>query len=237
MNLPESLLDRMNEIINVLKDLDYVLAVIGLGSTGNNQKRLDKYSDLDFFIIVEQNKKEYLLTNLYWLESVQKLKYIFRNTIDGYKALFNDNIFIEFSIFSIKEFTNISYKDAKILWQNSSIKNQIPIENKKHELNTNIEWITGELITNLYIGLMRFFRGEKLSAYKFVNSYAIDRLVELIRVKDPRKSQEELDTFALERRFEFDYPEYSVVFKSLLLSYDETPKACKDILQLVKTLV
>ena len=147
----------MNEIINVLKDLDYVLAIIGLGSTGNDQKRLDKYSDLDFFIIVEPDKKEYLLTNLFLLESVQKSKFIFRNTIDGYKALFIDNIFIEFAIFFFEELTNISYKDAKILWQYSSIKTKIPIENKKHELNTNIEWITEELVTNLYVGLLRFF--------------------------------------------------------------------------------
>ena len=41
----------------------------------------------------------------------------------------------------------------------------------------------GEALTNLYVGMAREKRGEKLSAMRFIQGYAVDRLLELAEYK------------------------------------------------------
>ncbi len=42
-----------------------------------------------------------------------------------------------------------------------------------------MDWLLGEALTNLYVGLQRELRGERLSAMRFIQGYALDRLVAL----------------------------------------------------------
>jgi len=49
------LLKRFHEIIHLNKDKEEVLALIGLGSM-HDTSRLDDFSDIDFFIIVQDEK-------------------------------------------------------------------------------------------------------------------------------------------------------------------------------------
>ncbi len=90
MNTKQSLLNRLNEIGESLKDSKHALAIIGLGSIGIELERLDEYSDLDFFAIVENGYKEEYINNLSWLSKICPIAYKFRNTKDGYKLLFED---------------------------------------------------------------------------------------------------------------------------------------------------
>ena len=55
--------------------------------------RIDIYSDLDFFAIVEEGYKQAYIDSLEWLGDVHPIAYQFRNTVDGYKLLFADGIF------------------------------------------------------------------------------------------------------------------------------------------------
>ena len=41
------------------------------------------------------------------------------------------------------------------------------------------EWLLGEALTNLYIGLCRERRGEHLAALRLIQGYAVDRILEL----------------------------------------------------------
>ena len=49
----EILISRLNEIGSSLARSEKVIALIGLGSVGLEVDRLDDYSDLDFFAVVE----------------------------------------------------------------------------------------------------------------------------------------------------------------------------------------
>src|SRR5688500_13710352 len=49
---PELLLERLNQIARSLAASGSGLALIGLGSVGEERERLDAWSDLDFFAIV-----------------------------------------------------------------------------------------------------------------------------------------------------------------------------------------
>lgn len=54
---PEQLLARLDDIGVALLRSGHALALIGLGSAGLERHRLDQYSDLDFFVIVEPAHK------------------------------------------------------------------------------------------------------------------------------------------------------------------------------------
>ena len=45
-----ALLHRLNEIAKSIEKSQKALALLGLGSIGKEQERLDEYSDLDFFV-------------------------------------------------------------------------------------------------------------------------------------------------------------------------------------------
>jgi hypothetical protein len=65
--------------------------------------------------------------------------------------------------------------------------------------------VVGEAITNLYVGMGRDKRGEKLSAMRFIQGYAVDRLLELAETIEPEQDVTR-DIFANERRFEARHP-------------------------------
>src|ERR1035438_7712414 len=89
------LVARLNDIGHSLENTGYALALIGLGSVGIELERLDGYSDLDFFAIVEDGHKQRFIQNLNWLSAVCPIAYHFQNTPDGHKLLFSDGVFCE----------------------------------------------------------------------------------------------------------------------------------------------
>jgi hypothetical protein len=60
--------------------------------------RLDQYSDLDFFSIVERGYKGAFIENLAWLEAVCPISCAFQNTHDSQKVLFTDGVFVGFAV-------------------------------------------------------------------------------------------------------------------------------------------
>lgn len=87
----------------------------------------------------------------------------------------------------------------------------------------------GEAITNLYVGLCRYHRGEKLSAARFIQQYAVDRVLDLasrIEAAQPGHA----DPFTLERRFEQRYPTTAAALPMLVQGYDRSPASALAIL-------
>ena len=99
-NRKVALLDRLEAIGRAVAASGRGLALLGLGSVGQEQERLDAYSDLDFFVIARPGEKAYFLDSLTWLETVQPVVFSFQNTDDGHKLLFADGIFCETAVFT-----------------------------------------------------------------------------------------------------------------------------------------
>ena len=173
------LLTRLEAIGESLKASGQALALIGLGSSGLERERLDEFSDLDFFAIVETGAKERYLLDLSWIEAICPVAYRFQNTIDGYKLLFEDGIFCEFAVFELEELKGIPYAAGKVIWKQPWVADEIAIPSKQTPpaAKNSAEWLLGEALTNLYVGLCRYHRGEKLSAARFIQQYALDRLL------------------------------------------------------------
>jgi hypothetical protein len=95
------------------------------------------------------------------------------------------------------------------------------------------DWLIGEALSNLYIGLERYKRGEKLSAYRFVQVLAVDRILELAK-RFEEEQPSFTDPFAGERRFEERFPGVAKVLPQLMLGYEATQASARNILTLLE---
>lgn len=225
---PSALLSRLSEIGQALARSGHALALIGLGSVGQETDRLDAYSDLDFFVIVKAGHKAAYLADLGWLSAPAPLAYAFMNTADGYKALYADGIFCEFAVFEPAELTQIPFAPGRVVWQDPAAPNDLhlPAYRPAPPQPRSTEWLVGEALTNLYVGLGRYARGEKLSAFRFVQSYAVDRVIDLL-TRDVPAASGHADLFSGERRLEQRYPDFAPTLAALMPGYDYTPQAAR----------
>jgi len=232
MKKTDLLLRRLDEIGHSLAQSGHGLALIGLGSCGRELERLDDYSDLDFFAIVEDGHKQRYIDNLDWLRRIEPLAYAFQNTPDGHKILFRDGVFCEFAVFEIAELRLIPFAAGRIVWKRPFVEDSIAIPAGSAlaaPAARTEDWLLGEALTNLYVGLCRYRRGEKLSAARFVQQFAVDRLIELHELKTPGDSTGK-DPFSSERRLERRHPELSSLLPRFAQGYQRTPESAIAIL-------
>jgi hypothetical protein len=230
----EQLLARLNAIGESLKNSGQALALLGLGSVGDEVSRIDDYSDLDFFAIVREGSKARFLNRLDWLESIHPIAYAFQNTPDGYKLLFADDIFCEYAIFEPHELPAIPFAVGRIIWKVPDFDESlaIPSGHTPSPLESTVEWLLGECLTNLYVGLMRLKRGEVLSAQRFIQHYAANRVLELAaQIETP--TEVPADQFSIERRFEVRYPQTAAHLPEFVQGYDRSHESACAILGFV----
>jgi len=235
MNTPHSLLARLDAIGHSLEKSGHALALIGLGSVGVEVERLDAYSDLDFFAIVKNDYKQDYIQNLEWLSSLCPIAYCFRNSPDGYKLLFQDGIFCEFAVFEQVELQSISFARGRIVWKQPWVEDTIcvPVVATPSPSAQTVEWLVGEALTNLYVGLGRFRRGEKLSAARFIQNYAVDRILEL-SVRLEQETDVPKDRFTQDRRFEQRFPGVSQNLPNFVQGYERSYESALAILEFLE---
>ena len=230
MKTPQQLLERLDAIGESLKESGNALALLGLGSVGTETTRLDSYSDLDFFAIVREGFKTRYIDQLDWLSNIQPVAYAFRNTGDGYKVLFEDGIFCEFAVFEPQEMVVIPFSAGRIVWKADDFDesictpSELPIVSQKP-----VEFRLGEALTNLYVGMGRYRRGEKLSAARFIQNYAVDQILNLaaqIETEQPAL----VDLYNVERRFEQRFPDIASYLPTFVQGYERSPQSALTIL-------
>ncbi|HEV2238506.1 MAG TPA: hypothetical protein VGR57_17745, partial [Ktedonobacterales bacterium] len=96
------------------------------------------------------------------------------------------------------------------------------------------EWLLGELLSNLYIGLCRWHRGEQLTAMHFIQVYAVEKLVELAPSFESPAPEVSADPFAVARRFERRYPETARHLPEFLRGYAGTVESARAILGFIE---
>lgn len=228
---PRLLLARLDEIARSLAHSGHALALIGLGSVGLDLSRLDSFSDLDFFVLVEPGYKHAYLENLGWLSVICPIDYWFANTVDGCKLLFADGIFCEFAVFEPQELQAVPFAPGRIVWKQPQVPASVglpsyaPVLSPKRDL----EWLLGETLTNILVGLQREQRGERLSAMRFIQGHALDRLLELaeyIEIEQPAQK----DNFSNDRRFEQRFPGVASQISACLQGYERNRESALAIL-------
>lgn len=229
------LLPRLYDIGQSLKATRQALALIALGSVGAELDRLDDYSHLCFLVVVEPGQKQAYLAHLNWLDSVCPIEYSFQQTPNGYKALLADGNFCEFSILEPHELGQTPYSGARIVWHDPDFDEALCLgcQPKEPPPANTLEWNLGEALTNLYVGLCRYRRGEKLSAARFVQGYALDRLVEISHLVESEQPAHK-DIFTPERRYEQRFPLTAQHLNEFMPGYERTPEAAKAILSFLE---
>lgn len=209
------------------------LALLGLGSAGLERERLDEWSDLDFFAIVEAGRKPAYLADLAWLEGGCRLSWRFANTKDGFKLLYEDGIFAEMAVFEPAELAAVPYSPGRLVWAREGFdRAMLEPRNTSGRAWTppSIEHAAGELLSCLYVALCRFRRGEKLSAWRFAQVYCLDRFLELLEMLEPDAGRQGQDPYSRDRRFEARFPGEAERLGEFLRGYEGTPAAVLSLL-------
>lgn len=138
------------------------------------EERLDEWSDIDFFAIVRKGSKQRFLDDPCWLDRCAPVAYRFRNTKDGFKLLWADGIFGEMAVFESQELEAIPYSEGKVWWHREGFDPEVlkPKNSVGHAWTPpSPEFCAGELLTCLHVGLCRWNRGERLSAWSFLSGW------------------------------------------------------------------
>ncbi|AEI42891.1 hypothetical protein [Paenibacillus mucilaginosus] len=236
MSKTEKLLKRLDEIGKVLERKGGAEMLLGLGSVGMETERLDEYSDLDFFVIVKPGYKERYIRQLDWLEEVYPLAYSFRNTDDGCKILFDDGIYGEYAIFEERELESCHYAEGRVVWKAPSytrVDFAKPSRPAPRLIEDSLDHPLNEALTNLYVGLGRYARGEKLTATRFVQSYAVGSILSVLHLLETEEPYFP-DVFGLERRLEKRYPRFAANLGEMIQGYDRVPESALCILQYIE---
>ncbi len=232
---PALLLARIDKIGASLAASGHALALIALGSIGRDTHRLDAWSDLDFFAIVEPGHKARYLDRLDWLAAAHPLAWHFQNTRDGHKALMADGVFCEFAVFEPAELEAVPFAPGRVVWKRDGIDDTIALPRRPlpDARLPDEAWIVGEALSNLLVGLQRWHRGEKLAAMRMVQSHALDRLIELdaLRQAQAGAGAGGADPFNRERRVEQRQPALRDDLPRIAVGYERTPESALALLQ------
>jgi len=213
------MLQRLDDLADHLATRPDTLALLGLGSAGIEHDRMDEHSDLDFFVIVTDGAVASYVDSIDWLATVSPVAYGFANVRNGRKVLFADGVFAEYGVFTLGELSELSYAGARVVWQRSGTPSDLagygrppagpPFETVEFHLN--------EALTNLYVGLHRELRGERLTAARFIQGYAVDRAIALLNLA---RSGVGRDPFDGSRRVEQAYAASELPLADLVPGYE-----------------
>ncbi len=113
-----------------------------------------------------------------------------------------DGLFVELAVFSVEELARIPFAAARVVRRRADAPD--------HLLDTEavapappfdtVEFHLGEALTNLYVGLHRELRGERLTAPRFIQGHAVDRAISLLRLAGSAPGRR--DVFDPSRRVE-----------------------------------
>lgn len=225
-DVPQRLLQRLDDLGHVLAQRGDAMALLGLGSVGVDLGRLDDHSDLDFFVVVDHGAKQRYLDSIDWLEELHPVVFSFRNSVDGRKALFADGLFAEYAIFTLDELRRASYPPGRIVWQRGDapaglessgrVPGPSPYDNAQYQVN--------EALTNLYVGLHRDLRGERLSALRLIQVHAVDRVLTFLDLTEPGTGAQQ-DVFATDRGAERRFGADVLPLARFVVGYDHNRDA------------
>ena len=92
------------------------------------------------------------------------------------------------------------------------------------------EWLVGEALSNLLVGMLRYRRGEHLAAMRMVQVYALDRVLEWIDRHEAPVAGVRRDPFNADRRFEARHPHRTADLAAWTPGLAGTPQAALALL-------
>lgn len=226
------LLQRLDALAASLARRDDALALLALGSVGAERDRLDAWSDLDFFVLVRDGgAKVRYIAKLDWLAEAHPLVWHFQNTADGHKALMADGVYCEFAVFEPREMAHLAYAPGRFVWRRDEVDAALARPARPLPNAPDAQWLLGEALSNLLVGLQRFARGEHLAAMRLVQVLALDRLLELRERRAAINAEVRRDPYTVDRRVEQRQPGVAAQLPQWAAGYAHTPRTALAILE------
>jgi hypothetical protein len=232
--VPARLLARLDRLGEVLAERGDSVALIGLGSVGTDLYRLDEHSDADFFVVVEsfEAQRRYI-DSIDWLEALGEVAFSFENSPHGRKVLWDDGLFGEYAVFALEEMATAGYPPGRLVWARANA--PAGIENPVAPLPPVplLEEQVGEALTNLWVGLHRDLRGERLTAMRFIQVHALDRLMTVLDLVGAA-SRARQDVFVIERGAERRFTSEELPLDRLAPGYTGNAGAALALLEMLE---
>jgi hypothetical protein len=188
-----------------------VEGLIAVGSMAARDVLPDRWSDHDFFLVVEPGHLEWFRTAVEWLPDPGEILFSYRETVHGVKVLYRDGHLLEFAVFDEDELALAKVNRYRILIDRDGLSERIvALQNETGRWATENQpsdvAFLGNFLTNLVVGVARYRRGEQISGRQFIHCHALSHLLRLLVRHTPAPDVSHLDDLDPFRRFEFVYP-------------------------------
>jgi hypothetical protein len=208
-----------------------VLGLVAVGSMARQGSPPDRWSDHDFFVVVQPGTQESFRSNLDWVPRHDDIVFSFRETAHGVKVVFRDGHLIEFAVFDPDELALARINRYRALFDRERIGERLArVAEATAASPPSEEWLVGQFLTNLLVGAGRYHRGERFSGRQLVKTGALGQLLALLarsRAAAPESGLDSLDPF---RRFEAALPDLARRLDAAVGR--ETPDAAKALLDI-----
>jgi len=142
-------------------------------------------------------------------------------------------IFCEFAIFEPQELARIPFTNGRFIWKDDTFDESLCVPLPRQQPERTQEWMLGEALTNLYVGMGRVHRGEMLSGTRFIQTYAIYHVLELTAYLESAQGAPE-DPFAREWRYERWYPQTAQHLPAFMQGYSRNAESALALLQFLE---
>jgi hypothetical protein len=211
-----------------------VLGLVALGSTARRDHLPDAWSDHDFFVVVVPGTQEAFRSDLGWLPRSSEIAFSFRETAHGPKVVYRDGHLIEFAVFDPDEISLARVNRYRVLFDREKVGERLARVAEATAAGATTpsdEWLVGQFLTNLLVGVGRHRRGERLSGRQLVTKSALVHLVALLtRHAGSPEAARKLDSLDPLRRFEMVFPALGRRVDAALRL--ETPAAARALLDI-----
>ena len=214
--------ETLESLSGAAQKSSHAIALVGAGSAGAEIARMDQYSDIDFFLIVEDGFSSGFINDNSWFGRDLPIVFAFRDTDHGNKALLENGVFLEFAIFTQAELAQNGIPGLRTIWSKSGF--SLPDLSAKQPIVREVSFYVDQALSNLLVGALRLHRGERLAALAMIERYALSNLLTAFRVKNNITVQ---DPFNIERRAE---QSLGVDFAALVQGYERLEQSLAKIL-------
>ncbi len=197
-----------DELTHRLRARPEVLGLVAVGSMAGSP---DEYSDHDFFVIAEPAHAQGLRDDLDWLPDPDRIVLSFAETAHGVKVLYDGGHLLEFAVFAPDELALARMNRHRVLLDRERVTSRVAdvvaaTPNQVAAEARDDDYLLGQLLTNVFVGVGRYRRGERLSGRHFVHGQALRHLLLLLSRHVPAERSDLLDNLDPHRRFERAYP-------------------------------
>jgi len=232
--VPERLLAFLDHLAAELDRRGDAVALLGLGSVGRDLHRLDEHSDADFFVVVDEAAtRDRYIADIDWLEAAHPVVWSFENSDLGRKALLEGDLFAEYAVLALADMATAGYPPGRIHWSRGDAPVGLEVPTTPVPQPPSLEHEVGEAITNLYVGLHRDLRGERLTATRFIQGYAVDRWVTVLDHLGLGRGARQ-DVFVVDRGVERRFGPELLPLADLVPGYERNAHAAATLLGLLE---